>query len=100
MHPGSKKDAVYLYRALIAFCQQHGIRFALDHFGTGMASFDFLKRLPFDVIKIDGAFVRLLLNDAMDQAVVDSSPAPPRGKASTPWPSLSKTPTLPPIWPH
>lgn len=58
-------------RELIAFCQQHGIRFALDDFGTGMASFDYLKRLPFDVIKIDGAFVRSLLDDAMDQAVVE-----------------------------
>lgn len=58
-------------RNLIQYCKAHGIRFALDDFGTGMASFDYLKRLSFDTIKIDGSFVRSLLEDAMDAAVVE-----------------------------
>lgn len=57
-------------RSLIAYCKGHGIRFALDDFGSGMASFDYLKRLQFDAIKIDGSFIRSVLDDAMDEAVV------------------------------
>lgn len=57
-------------RSLIDFCRRRGMRFALDDFGTGMASFDYLKRLPIDIIKIDGSFIRSVLDDAIDEAVV------------------------------
>ena len=54
----------------IKYCRGNGIRVALDDFGTGMASFEYLKHLPFDVVKIDGNFVRDMLTDPVDHAMV------------------------------
>ncbi len=54
----------------INFCRNKGIGFALDDFGTGMASFEYLKHLPFNVIKIDGSFVRDMLSDPFDHAMI------------------------------
>ena len=47
-----------------------GVTLALDDFGSGYGSFAYLKQLPFDVLKIDGQFVRSLTTSAEDQAVV------------------------------
>lgn len=57
-------------KEFIEWCQQQGIGFALDDFGTGTASFEYLKLLPFDTVKIDGLFIRNMHKDPMDLAVI------------------------------
>lgn len=49
-----------------------GCQIAIDDFGTGYANYERLKRLEADIIKIDGCFVRDVLNDPMDAMIIRS----------------------------
>ncbi|MBK9596257.1 MAG: EAL domain-containing protein [Rhodocyclales bacterium] len=57
---------------LIRDLKELGLRFALDDFGAGMCSFAYLKHLPVDYVKIDGAFVRDMFAEPMNLEVVSA----------------------------
>ena len=57
-------------RAILMALREHGVRIALDNFGTGHASLTQLRLLPFDKLKIDRSFVRRITTDTEAAALV------------------------------
>jgi len=55
---------------LLAFCKKLGVKIAMDDFGAGHTSFRNLRRLAFDLVKIDGAFVQNIATSADDRFFV------------------------------
>jgi len=83
-HPGVSPDLLELeiiesvaladigaVRAAMSACQSRGVRFALDDFGTGYSSLSYLKRLTANTLKIDQSFVRDMLEDQEDLAIIE-----------------------------
>ena len=63
-------DDITRVEQIIVACREMGIGFSLDDFGTGYSSLTYLRRLSADTLKIDQSFVRQMLDDPDDRAIV------------------------------
>jgi len=61
-------DAVRIMNGL----RRRGVTFALDDFGHGASSYTYLQTLPVDMVKIDGSFVRKMMDNPVSLAIVKS----------------------------
>lgn len=58
---------------LVDDLKAQGFGISLDDFGTGLATFEYLKRFPLDYLKIDGSFVRNLMSNPIDEEIILST---------------------------
>jgi EAL domain-containing protein (putative c-di-GMP-specific phosphodiesterase class I) len=59
-----------LLERFVTELRMEGFKFAIDDFGSGFSSFQYIRNLPIDFVKIEGMFVRNMLNDPKDLAFV------------------------------
>lgn len=59
-----------IVKVFMSNLQSHGVSFALDDFGAGTTAFRYLKEFHFDIMKIDGQFIRGVHNDPDNQVLV------------------------------
>lgn len=67
----SKLEDIYKASKVIKSCKKFGIHFSLDDFGTGYSSLTYLKKLAITYIKVDQSFVRDMLKDPNDLAILE-----------------------------
>ncbi|NMF88178.1 EAL domain-containing protein [Aromatoleum petrolei] len=70
---------ITLLEKFVMALKLEGFKFAIDDFGSGFSSFQYVKRFPIDYIKIEGEFIRNMLKDDKDRALVQSIIALARG---------------------
>lgn len=72
----TEREAVRSLEDLVRFMKEirsAGVRFAIDDFGSGFASFDYIRELPVSFVKIGGEIVRnLVFHDHVDRLIVES----------------------------
>ena len=61
---------ITLLQSFVQLLRVEGFKFAIDDFGSGFSSFQYIRLLPIDFVKIEGMFVQNMLNDPKDMAFV------------------------------
>ncbi len=66
----SRIDNIELMQLTMAECKKYGLKFSLDDYGTKHASLEYLKKLPFDELKIDQTFMINAASDEDSRAII------------------------------